>query len=430
VLAAEEILGRWMAERDSTPLDRLVQIELRARRYLNSSERRWAGDAVFGAVRYWRHHDASLARAGRADSARERIALWLRESGDAGLSAPPDGAAGRDEPERYLRETLSFPDAMAEALEELLGPEAIDAAEGLNGPAPTTLRVNALRSTRRQVLDSLPGSSPTRVSPWGVDIPSRVNLHDVPSFLAGWFEVQEEASQLIALLTDAEPGQTVVDVGAGAGGKCLALAAMMANEGVVVAIDADSDRLDRLEKRAARAGARIVRRLAISVDAQGAWQLSATKQRRVDKLAATADCVLVDAPCTGSGVLRRSPDAKWRVSDLADFARLQLSLIEQSAPFVAPGGCLVYATCAFERVQNEAVVETFLRSEAGAAFELTPAVPRLERAIGRCAFADDPQGEPRAALLQTLAAGPYLRTWPHRHNMDAFFAACLIRKSG
>src|SRR5205814_1536897 len=126
-----------------------------------------------------------------------------------------------------------FSDEMAAELERALGPDAVPAAEALNQQAPVTLRVNPLRATRSRVLRSLPGSRRTRFSPWGVEIEGRVNIHELPGFRDGWFEIQEEASQLVALLTDARPGQTVVDIGAGAGGKSLALAVMLENSGLV-----------------------------------------------------------------------------------------------------------------------------------------------------------------------------------------------------
>jgi 16S rRNA (cytosine967-C5)-methyltransferase len=429
LLAAEEILARWTTEVGGTPLDRLVQSDLRARRYLNSSERRWVADAVFGSVRYWRRQTWILNRSGLESGARERIELWAHRSGagdNEDLSAA-DGLPGPDTPGEFLRETLSFPEDMAAALETTLGAEALPAARALNAQAPTTLRVNTLRTTRRAVLVQLSDARPTQFSPWGIELAGRVNIHDLPGFHDGWFEIQEEASQLVALLTDARPGQTVVEIGAGAGGKSLAIAAMMQNRGALISVDTAPNRLNRIERRAERGGVKIIKRLDLMADYEGRWQLSGAEQRNVDKLRARADCVLVDAPCSGSGVLRRTPDAKWRQAQVADFARLQTLLLEQSAAFVSPGGCLLYATCAFEQAQDEEVVDRFLRSGAGSAFELDPAFARLERAVARAR-------PPREAMeapppqLETLTSGPYLRTWPHRHNLDAFFAACLVHK--
>ncbi len=430
LLAAEEILGRWMAEGEDGALDRLVQAEMRQRRSLNSSERRWIGDTVFGAVRFFRRQTWTLGHSGLETGARQRIELWAKESCGGENKDSQPVLPGLERPAEYLRETLSYSDEMAAALEETLGTEALPAAEALNLQAPTTLRVNPLRTTRGRVLRSIPGSLRTRFSPWGVEIEGRANIHELPGFRDGWFEVQEEASQLVALLTDARPGQTVIDVGAGAGGKSLAIAAMMGNIGLILAADTSQERLTRLEQRAERAGAKAIRPLLLNADAEGRWQLSATKQRTVGKLGGTADCVLVDAPCSGSGVLRRSPDAKWRKTDHTQFAKLQALLLEQSAGFIAPEGCLIYATCAFETAQNEEVIAQFLASEAGAAFEVTPALPRLEQAINRLApSAESGAIVPTTTELEALVSGPFLRTWPHRNGLDAFFAACLVRRA-
>ncbi len=426
LLAAEEILARWMGETERGPLDRLVQFELRHRRSLNSSERRWVGDAIFGSVRFLRRQTWLLEHDGLETGARERVELWARqvESG-----APGAGLPGPDMPAQYLRETLAFTNEMATALEQILGAEAVPAAAALNRQAPTTLRVNPLRTNRARVLKALSGSRRVRFSPWGIELDGRPNIHELPGFKDGWYEVQEEASQLVALLTDAQPGQTVMDLGAGAGGKSLAIAAMMGNDGQILAADSSQERLSRLEQRAERAGAKAIRPLSLAADSEGRWQLSATKQRTLGRLKQTADCVLVDAPCSGSGVIRRSPDAKWREIDTAYYTRLQARLLEQGAEFTAPGGCLIYAVCSFETEQDEAIVEQFLASGAGADFEVVPMLPRLDRAIRRCALpAESGAILPTTAELESLASGPYLRTWPHRHGLDAFFAACLVRR--
>ena len=430
LLAAEEILARWMAESREAPLDRLVQSQMRGRRYLNSSERRWAGDAVFGAVRFWRQQTWLLERAGGVADARTRIELWARMEAPDADAGVWDHLPGTDTPAAYLRETLSYPDDMAVELEQALGSEAPTAAEALNRQAPTTLRVNVLRASRERVMAALPNAAHTRFSPWGLEIPARANVPELSGFQEGWFEIQEEASQLVALLTDARPGQTVVDIGAGAGGKSLAIAAMLENKGTLTAVDTSEERLARLEKRARRAGATVVKLFTIAADEEGRWQLSPGRQRSVKMLRERANCVLVDAPCTGSGVLRRSPDVKWREVDHAAFARLQRMLLEQSAELVRPDGVMIYATCSFERAQNEDVINAFLDSDAGREFEITPAVPRLSRTIARLqAGGAIEHGGPPAAEFESLAAGPFMRTWPHRHGLDAFFAACLMRRS-
>ncbi|HLV80500.1 MAG TPA: RsmB/NOP family class I SAM-dependent RNA methyltransferase, partial [Chthonomonadaceae bacterium] len=442
--AAAAILARWEAERARSPLDRVVEAEFRARRTLNASERRWAGDLVFNTVRFLRRQtwllDAlalpitpeSLAwlgacAPGTPDGTRTLLPLSFARTS---ALAPPEAAAAAltrlpaaSEPSDFLRVTLSFPDPLAEALEAQLGPEAVAAGIALNAPAPVTLRVNTLRVRREQAQSALPDARPTRYSPWGLELPRRVNLYELPGFRQGWYEVQEEASQLTALLADPHPGQTVVEVGAGAGGKTLALAALMQDRGRLVALDPSEARLLELRKRARRAGVHNVQARALPATAEGEWLADGALQW----LRGRADVVFCDVPCTGSGILRRNPDAKWRLYDLAAFARQQQRILAQAGALVAPGGSLLYVTCAFERIQDEAVVEAFLASPAGQDFTIEPVAPRLISACRRAASLAAPQ-QPHPqeqADLAGLTCGPYLRSWPHRHGLDAFFAACL-----
>ena len=272
---------------------------------------------------------------------------------------------------------------MADALESGLREEAITAAQAFNTQAPTTLRVNPLRVSWAHLRKSLPEATPTLYSPWGLEMPRRVNVFDVPGYRTGWFEVQEEASQLVALLVDARPGQEIAEVGAGAGGKTLALAALMENKGEIFAIDTSKARLEELEKRAERAGVTCVQTCWVAADEAGEWQPTVSVRRTVNRWRNRADSVLVDAPCTGSGVLRRSPDAKWREFDLPHMTRLQSTLLAQAATLVKPEGHLFYVSCAFERVQNEDIVENFLTTELGQQYEVVPAVPRLQAASVR-----------------------------------------------
>ena len=446
--AVEGILARWEVERDRSPLDRVAAAGFRSRRSLNSGERRWAAEAVYGTVRFLRRQQALCEQLGLRATSESLARLWayapVRPDGISDVVAPrlpeafrpvpPDALEAAlaalpspDAPHTYLRSTLAFPDAMADEMEALLGGEAVPAAIALNTQAPVTLRRNPLRATEAQMAGALPEASPTRWSPWGWELPHRVNVSDLPGFREGWFEVQEEASQLAALLTDAQPGQTVVDVGAGAGGKTLAIAALMHNEGRLFALEPLPARLEELEKRSKRAGARNIRTVALPADANGLWQPPGHLLRTMKKLHGAADVVLLDAPCTGSGVLRRSPDAKWRANDLAAFTRLQDVLMTQSAELVAPNGVLIYVTCAFERCQNEDRITAFLASDAGCSFRPEPASPRLAAACRRAAR--DTQGkEEEEARFAPLMDGPRFRTWPHRQGLDGFFAACLRRK--
>ena len=421
--AATEILARWLAERDALPLDRITDSEFRARRYLNSGERRWVGAAVYGVVRHFSRQKSLLEALHLPETAENLIRSWADAPADSETApvrlphTPPlsdaqtwqaalDSLPTPDALAACLRETLSFPDALAAELERLLGAESLDAARAFNRAAPVTLRVNTLRATRERVLRDLPGAAAAVWSPSGVHLPQRVNLPSLPGFREGRFEAQEEASQLVALLAAPQPGQRVADVGAGAGGKTLALAAQMQNRGRLLALDVSARRLEELTLRAKRAGASNIEILAVPADSEGRWQPIGPEARILEKWNRTADCVLLDAPCTGSGVIRRAPDTKWRGADIAAFARLQSVLLEQASVLTAPGGTLCYATCAVEAAQNEAVVEAFLKSEMGRDFEIAPLLP----------------------LFAPFASGPYFRSWPHRHTTDAFFAAKLQRK--
>ena len=473
--AAVEIVVHWDAERAKGPLDRVANTEFRTRKYLNSSERRWTAETIYGSVRFWRRQTALLEKLALPVTPENIVRLWAQspaapDGSSVAASAvwrtpivEPDALASaiaalptQENPHQYLRTTLSFPDEMADALEGLLGAEAIDAASAFNAQAPTTLRINPLRVSQHHVRKSLPDTTPTRYSPWGLELPRRANVNDMTGFKTGWYEVQEEASQLASLLVDPLPGQTVVEIGAGAGGKTLALAALMENKGRLFAVDTNAPRLEELKKRAERDGVTCVETCTIVADETGMWQPTESMRRTINKLRNNADCVLVDAPCTGSGVLRRSPDARWREFYLPDMVRLQANLLLQAATFTAPGGILIYVTCAFETNQNEDIIEAFLKSDMGLQFTLEPAADRLsaawkrglemarvpafqrtEKAQQKLKARAEAEGtvEPAAMPMPDepdfvpLCSGPYLRTWPHRQNLDAFFAACLRRNT-
>jgi 16S rRNA (cytosine967-C5)-methyltransferase len=214
-------------------------------------------------------------------------------------------------------------------------------------------------------------------------------------------EVQDEGSQLGALLAGAKPGEQVIDLCAGAGGKTLALAMLMRGAGRIYAMDVSAKRLAALAPRAARAGITNVNPLAISGEGDA----------RLKRLAGKLDRVLVDAPCSGFGTLRRNPDLKWRHSPAAvgELAQKQARILESAARLVKAGGRLVYATCSILREENEAIVEAFLAAQ-----------PRFKRLS--CA-------ELLAAQRIALDTGAYLRLWPHRHGTDGFFAAAMEREA-
>jgi 16S rRNA (cytosine967-C5)-methyltransferase len=221
----------------------------------------------------------------------------------------------------------------------------------------------------------------------------------------GLVEVQDEGSQLIAALVGARRGETVVDFCAGAGGKTLALAADMRGSGRLYAFDTVARRLDVLQARARAAG----------IDQVQIMTLVHEGDPRLQRLAGKVDRVLVDAPCSGSGTVRRHPELLWRTAaaDWSELAATQLRILRAAAALVRPGGRLVYATCSLFAQENEAVAAAFDAACAGT-FEPLPAQDLL--------------AESRVANPAALVAGPYLRLWPHRHRCDGFFAAAWQRR--
>jgi 16S rRNA (cytosine967-C5)-methyltransferase len=299
----------------------------------------------------------------------------------------------------------NLPDWLAGALREQLGDEPFwHLVSALSAPAALDLRVNALKARRDEVQQALAdaglAAEATPYSPWGLRLPGKPAVNKLALFTDGSFEVQDEGSQLLALLTDARRGEMVVDFCAGAGGKTLALGASMRNTGRLYAFDTSGHRLDALKPRLARSG------LSNVYPAQIAHE----RDDRIKRLAGKIDRVLVDAPCSGLGTLRRNPDLKWRQSpkSLAELQAKQAAILAGAARLLKPGGRLVYATCSLLAAENEQIVDGF-NAGAGAEFEPLPVAPLLEAL--------------KVGAAGELAAGPFLRLWPHRHQTDGFFAA-------
>ncbi|MDX2264889.1 MAG: RsmB/NOP family class I SAM-dependent RNA methyltransferase [Hyphomicrobiales bacterium] len=287
------------------------------------------------------------------------------------------------------------------------------AAEGaeLAQRAPIDLRVNALKATRAKVLAALVkfGAEATPHSPLGVRAPPRAgagrspHVEAEPAHGKGWFEVQDEGSQIAALLTGAGPRMQVADVCAGAGGKTLALAAMMQNTGQIHAFDADPQRMRPLFDRLRRAGARNVQ------------AVPAGDEAALAKLNGTMDVVLVDAPCSGSGTWRRRPDAKWRLTPEALAARQaeQRAVLALGAPLVRPGGRLVYVTCSVLPEENADQAAWFLSEH-----------PQFAAAPWEAAWKAALPSEPPASA----ASAPWLQLTPARHGTDGFFIALFEQR--
>jgi 16S rRNA (cytosine967-C5)-methyltransferase len=281
--------------------------------------------------------------------------------------------------------------------------EALLLAESLNHPAPLDLRVNVMKSTREEAIAALEQASiacePTPYSPWGIRLRKKPALQNLSLFKEGAIEVQDEGSQLLAQLVGARRGEMVVDFCAGAGGKTLALGAVMRNTGRLYAFDVSDKRLAKLKPRLARSGLSNVHPVVIAHE----------NDAKVKRLAGKIDRVLVDAPCSGLGTLRRNPDIKWRqsVDALAELKLKQASILAGASRLVKTGGRLVYATCSLLNEENDAVVADFLSSHAD--FILVP----MKQMLGE--------------LKIGLEMEDYLKLFPHKHQTDGFFAAVLER---
>ncbi len=299
----------------------------------------------------------------------------------------------------------NFPDWIRERLLAQYGEDgASQLMDALNRPAPLDLRVNALKCTREQAEAALTEGNiafeRTPYSPLGLRLAKKPALQNLSLFNEGGIEVQDEGSQLLAQVLGAKRGEMVVDFCAGAGGKTLAIGAAMRNTGRLYAFDVSEKRLAKLKPRLARSGLSNVHPVVIAHE----------NDAKVKRLAGKIDRVLVDAPCSGLGTLRRNPDMKWRqqVTDVAELNAKQQAILAGAARLVKPGGRLVYATCSLLVEENEQVVEAFLAAHSE--FLLLPVNELLS--------------------LQkiTLDTGNYLKLRPDMHQTDGFFAAVLERR--
>ena len=282
--------------------------------------------------------------------------------------------------------------------------EALELAAVLNTPAPLDLRVNSIKAERDDVIAKLAEApilaEPTPYSPLGLRVLKKPNLQSLPLFKDGAIEVQDEGSQVLAQIVAARRGEMVVDFCAGAGGKTLALGATMRNTGRLYAFDVSEKRLSKLKPRLARSGLSNVHPVLIAHE----------RDAKIKRLAGKIDRVLVDAPCSGLGTLRRNPDVKWRQpeSAVAEMQEKQAAILDGAARLLKGGGRLVYATCSLLNEENDFIVEQFLASHPD--FELVP----MNKVL--------------AEQKIDLEMGDYLKLLPHKHQTDGFFAAVLERK--
>jgi 16S rRNA (cytosine967-C5)-methyltransferase len=394
------------------PADAVVSRYFRENRHLGPRERATLAETAYAVVRRKLLYE-HLARSGGGPRERRLAILGFAGPRDflaSALSEPEkawlqacDAVPAGDLQERHRH---NLPEWLVPPLQEQLGEEFWPLVDSLNAPAPLDLRVNALTDKREDVRHELQLAGiealPTPYSPWGLRIGGRPALTGLDAFARGAIEVQDEGSQLLALLTDARRGQMVVDFCAGAGGKTLALGAAMRNTGRLYAFDVSAHRLDKLKPRLARSKLSNVHPAAIAHE----------RDERIKRLAGKVDRVIVDAPCSGLGTLRRNPDLKFRQSPqgIAELCAKQAAILESAARLLKPGGRIVYATCSVLRAENEAIAQGF--GQAHPQLRPLPVQGLLEQAK-----VQDP------ASLCSGEGGLYLRLWPHRHGTDGFFAA-------
>jgi len=409
--ACAELVG--LALKLEHPADAVVSRYFRDHRSLGPRERATLAETVYAVLRRKLQFD-HFAPSGSGPRER-RLAIL-------GFAGPRDflKSALSDQEKDWLgqcdavpvadlleRHRHNLPEWLVQPLKEQLGEGFWPLAESLLRLAPLDLRVNALADKREDVRRELAKAGIpaqlTPYSPWGLRLADKPPLHRVEAFTRGAIEVQDEGSQLLAAMLDARRGEMVVDFCAGAGGKTLAIGASMRSTGRLYAFDTSAHRLDALKPRLARSGLSNVHPAAIAHE----------RDDRVKRLSGKIDRVLVDAPCSGLGTLRRNPDLKWRQSpqSVQEMAVKQLAILRSAARLLKPGGRLVYATCSLLREENEVIAQAFGEQDAG--FQVLPCT----EALAPLKLAD-----PGA-----LSQGDFLRLWPHVHGTDGFFAAAWVR---
>jgi len=416
VAAAIEILEK--VERSNSPADDVVSSYIRGRRYIGSKDRRAITGRVYDVLR----KQARLDWHSNSPVPRSRVIADLAFAGeDIGKMFTGDGysPAVLNDEETALLDTLtdkSFADAdypnaikaelpewIADILSVQWGARFLEEADAFNQPASLDLRVNTLKGDCARALQVLQKdkieAEPTALSPIGLRLKGRVNLQASTAFKGGFIEIQDEGSQLIALLVDTKADMKTIDFCAGGGGKTLALGAQMKDGGPLIACDLDEERLKRMKGRLRRGGVSNVTRHPIT-GADDPW---------FAENAQTAERVLADVPCSGSGAWRRAPAQKWRLTPerLEELVGAQRDIMNQAAELVIPGGRLIYATCSVFPSENEDQIAWFLENHPE--FKVLPVPEVWQNAIGT----DSPTDT------------AFLSLTPARHGTDGFFAAVL-----
>ena len=400
---AEAALAELLAF--SRPADQALSAYFRSHRELGQQDRAFIAETVFAVLRRKRSLEAA---AGSAAPHALAVAALIKVFGlsgraladhDAALSARIKSAQTGEFPAAVQAD---LPDWLWRRLSTEYSPdEATAIARGLLNPAPLDVRVNLAKISREDVLARLElEGTPTPFSPAGIRLKGKPQINRHALFLDGLLEVQDEGSQLLAYLLAPRRGEMVADFCAGAGGKTLAISMLMHGTGRVYAMDISEKRLRELAPRAARAGISNVHPIVLAGEGDV----------RAKRLTGKLDRVLVDAPCSGFGTLRRNPDLKWRHGEgaIAELAAKQSRILKAAAKLLKPGGRLVYATCSILSEENEAVADRFASEHPE--FSALSCTDLL------------------AAQRVAVDTGERLRLWPHRHGTDGFFAAAFEKR--
>jgi 16S rRNA (cytosine967-C5)-methyltransferase len=408
--SAEEVLREIL--RFAAPADTTLSRYFKDHPRLGGRERGAIAECIYAVLRN-KAFFTDRAEAGGGATMRRLVLLGMADA--VGFDAL--GGLAEDEGEWLKRQLeidrsllhksmrANMPKWLFDKLVEQYGEEeTLALADALNTPAPLDLRVNTLKANREEVMAELAqapiAADPTPFAPLGLRIHKKPALQNLPLFKNGAIEVQDEGSQVLAQILGAKRGEMVVDFCAGAGGKTLALGAQMRNTGRLYAFDVSEKRLAKLKPRLARSGLSNVHPVAIAHE----------RDAKIKRLAGKIDRVLVDAPCSGMGTLRRNPDVKWRQPPeaIGEMHDKQVAILDGAARLVKSGGRLVYATCSLLKEENDAVAAQFIETHPD--FELVP----MHKVL--------------AEQKIDLEMGDYLKLLPHKHQTDGFFAAVFERK--
>jgi 16S rRNA (cytosine967-C5)-methyltransferase len=397
----------------SGPADAKLGAFFRQNRELGTKDRAFVAESVYGVLR----RRSFLAYLADGEDPRKLLLAWLLRI--QGMSMRDLDETLSKQQKEWAQEIKAkstdgislaiqadVPEWLWERLAEQYGEkEALAIARSMHQPANLDLRVNTVKATREDVMAKFASENTemqaTPYSPYGIRMPQKMTISRHTLFTDGKVEVQDEGSQLLAQLVAPRRGEMVADFCAGAGGKTLAIGALMRNTGSIYAFDVSEKRLLNLGQRLKRSGLSNLR----------SQRISNEQDPKLKRLNGKFNRVLVDAPCSGFGTLRRNPDLKWRQTpkDIIELSAKQANILARAAKLLKDGGRLVYATCSLLQDENEVVAEAFL--EANPEFRLVPA------------------SEVLAQQQVALDTGKYLKLFPHLHQTDGFFAAVFEKSS-